>query len=127
MKNDGLIRLRQAGLQDLDLKHLISGLDEDMAEQPSEGAVCTDITGYTEWVTHDPPCVTLGWDWIMHSSSDAQLLRVGEPRSNLMLKADDDLDLGHAKSSDLLEQFIDNSLQWQAETLAYLNAQFKAR
>lgn len=120
MKNDGLIRLTHEALRALDLRHLISGLDEDAPPQASEGAVLTHITGYTEWVTLDPPCVTLGWDWIMHSTADAALQRVGEPRSNLMLKTGAGYDLGHAASSTLLENFIDDGMWWQAEALAYL-------
>lgn len=123
MKNDGLIRLTYEDLYALDLQHLIAGLDEDMPPHVSEGAVLTRITGYTEWVTRDPPRVTLGWDWIMHSAADA-LQRIGEPRSNLMLRTRNGHDLGHATSSTLLESFIDSDMSWQAQALAYLRAQF---
>jgi hypothetical protein len=126
MNNDGQIRLTYDGLQDLDLVHLISGLDEDGPPLSNEGAVQTAITGYTEWVTHSPPRVTLGWDWQMLAApNQVELLRVGEPRSNLMLQNGAGGDMGHEKSSMLLETFID-AFDWQSETLSSVSTRYAA-
>lgn len=124
--HDGLIRIGCECLHDLHLEHIISGVDDNQPAHYGEGAVCIDITGYTEWVAGNPASVTLGWDWVLHRSSDLVLERVGEPRSNLMLQAADS-DLGHAKSSALLEEFIDHCAVWQDETMSYLNTHFGPR
>lgn len=126
MNNDGQIRLSFNALQQLDLVHLISGLDEDGPPQPGMAAMQTVITGYTEWVTHAAPRVTLGWDWqMLAAASQVALQRVGEPRSNLMLQNDAGTDLGHEKSSLLLETFID-AFDWQTEALSCVNTRYTA-
>jgi hypothetical protein len=121
--NDGLIRLLPDALDSLDLVHLISGLDED-APASASAAVATTISGYTEWITHSAPAVTLGWDWQMLGASSRVLLRrVGEPRSNLMIVDDEGDDLGHERSSAVLEQWID-IFRWQDSALSCLDQRY---
>jgi hypothetical protein len=126
VRNDGLIRLTWVALHDLVLVHLISGLDEDTGQHADEDNVATVITGYTEWITMDNPAVTLGWDWqMLAAASQVALRRVGEPRSNLMVVNSAGKDLGHEKSSVLLETMIDE-FAWQDTTLSWINDRYRA-
>ena len=126
MSDDGLIRMSFSDLQKIRLLHLISGLDEDTPADTACCAVPTLITGYTEWVTEGRAAVTLGWDWKMLAASrKVALLRVGEPRSNVMLLDAAQHDLGHVKTSTLLEAFIDG-FGWQDSALEHLNTRYAA-
>lgn len=120
----GYIHLSFAELQDLSLIHLISGLDEDVANMPAEGAVPTAITGYTEWIADGNQGVSIGWDWQMRADSrHVQLTRVGDASSNVMLQSESRTDLGTAKTALLLEVLIDG-LNWQPITLNYVNERY---
>jgi hypothetical protein len=126
VQNDGLIRLSHGALHKLMLVHLISGLDEDTRAHRHRDTVATVITGYTEWITMDNPAVTLGWDWqMLAAASRVALRRVGEPRSNLMVVSSAGTDLGHEKSSVLLETMIDE-FAWQDQTLSWINDRYRA-
>lgn len=121
----GYIRLAYAELQDIRLIHLVSGMDEDVPDAGTDGAVPTAITGYTEWVAAESPVVSIGWDWQMLADhSQVQLTRVGGASSNVMLQGAGHIDLGHAKTALLLEALIDN-LVWQAATLEYVSVRYK--
>lgn len=109
---DGYVRVSFQGMDDLCLQHLISGFDEDMPADNAMAAVVTAITGYTEWVTMTTPAVTLGWDWQLETKGIIHLVRVSEPRSNIMLLDSASNDLGYAKTSALLEVYIDR-VNWQ--------------
>jgi len=110
---DGAIHLSLAQLHLVSFRHLISGLDENVAEPELVHAMSTSLTGYTEWLSLEQPVISLGWDWQLDSAGiGMQLSRVGEPRSNMML-ADTGLgDLSYAQSTKLLEKFVDQ-LNWQ--------------
>lgn len=109
---DGYVRLTPEQFQVIPLVHLFSGLDPDEFSPLHEGASWTDISGYTEWVSETVPVMTLGWDWRMDGASGrTRYLRMGFPRSNIML-VDDLRDLGSAKTAKLLEATIDK-MDWQ--------------
>jgi hypothetical protein len=106
-------------MDDLCLQHLISGFDEDMPADSAMAAVVTAITGYTEWVTMTTPAITLGWDWQLDTASTLQLIRVSEPRCNVMLLDSARNDLGYAKTCALLEVYIDR-MDWQSPVQKHL-------
>jgi hypothetical protein len=105
------------------LIHLISGVDED-CQGSTGGAIVTAITGYTEWVSHGGPVLTIGWDWQMAGSGKVvSLQRVGAPSSNLMLQSPCRRDLGHARTVELLKAYVD-SFDWQHATLGHISARY---
>lgn len=110
ISEDGHIRLRLAELRAVRLLHLISGLDEDIPELDSGGALPTTISGYTEWVSNTTPVISIGWDWQMADST--QPCRIGEPRSNLILQDVHYRDVDYFKTALLLQDFVD-ALDWQ--------------
>jgi hypothetical protein len=124
MSDTGYIRLSVAQLQDIQIIHLISGMDEDAPLELPHGAVQTAISGYTEWISNGGPVITIGWDWQMQLENTHVLLRrIGMPSSNVMLQTNSQLDLGHAKTASILESFIDG-IDWQKETLQSINIRY---
>lgn len=124
-REDGYVRTTLAHLQTITLKHLISGLDEDVPHVPHAGAECTVISGYTEYVYEGVPALTIGWDWEMSmSGGPARLRRVGEPRSNIMLVDEQQRDLGFLATEQLLGHHID-TLGWEGLTLSAISARYK--
>ncbi len=97
------------------LVHLISGVDAQDG-LACAGAVVTQITGYTEWVSANGRLLTIGWDWQMTADG---LQRIGTPSSNLMLQSRARRDLGHARTVELLKEYLD-SFNWQAATLGHI-------
>jgi hypothetical protein len=99
-------------------------MDENRAEDTPDAAVPTTITGYTEWVNKGDPIITIGWDWeMLFNNNGVGLKRISQPSSNLMLRNASGLDLGHLKTTLLLEMVIDE-FNWQAETLQYINVRY---
>jgi len=124
VSDDGYIRLSFGELQSVNLRHLISGLDEDMPTDISAGAVIAMITGFTEWITPKSPAITIGWDWKMHVAHNrVQLQRVGDPRSNIMLQDKDRVDVGPTKTALLLEVWID-TLDWESQVQKYIDINY---
>ena len=124
VSESGYIHLSFAELQDISLIHLISGVDEDMAGMPAEGATPTAITGYTEWIADGKQGVSIGWDWQMQGDSHhVQLTRISDASSNVMLQSEARMDLGTVKTALLLEVLIDG-LNWQPITLNYVNERY---
>jgi hypothetical protein len=108
------------------LVHLVSGIDQEAASAPAAGAIATAITGYTEWIGTGQPVVTLGWDWQMCASGDVvRLQRIGPPSSNLMLQSPARHNLGHARTAQLLNDYVDG-FDWQAATLRHISARHGA-
>ena len=106
------------------LVHLISGVDQECPLRIATGATATAITGYTEWISQGERILTLGWDWQMHTIGDAvRLQRVGPPSSNLMLQSPSGRDLGHARTVELLNAYVD-AFDWQHATLGHINARY---
>lgn len=107
ISDDGYIRLSVSELQGVPLVHLVSGLDNDAPAAGFSGAVPTNISGYTEWVSTRQPAVTLGWDWQLKCTpTGVRLQQTGKPRSNLMLRNASGTDVGHRKTALRLEAFI---------------------
>lgn len=123
---DGYIRCTLAQLQIIQLKHLVSGLDEGVPpESRGDASSSTVITGYTEYVHEGGAVITIGWDWeVSTSSGPAHLRRIGNPRSNIMLLDENLHDLGHATTEQLLGEYVDTT-EWQALTLEAISARYK--
>ncbi|MHB1441079.1 MAG: DUF4902 domain-containing protein, partial [Cuniculiplasma sp.] len=81
LSQDGYIRITQEEMVDTPLIHLISDLDQEEEDKDhSLGATRTCISGYTEWVSDQPPVITVGWDWRLDSESgDLRYLRTSAP------------------------------------------------
>ncbi|WP_427980115.1 DUF4902 domain-containing protein [Agarivorans sp.] len=113
--DDGLIRLTYEQLSVLDLKHVISGLDNINPAQ--EGLTEQRYGGYTEWLFENVCAITVGWDWHWVWSDGRMHCQVkGFPRSNLQLQ-EDGFDVSPKRNDQLLLQLIDNML-WQPTTTA---------
>jgi len=59
VSDDGYIRLSGDSIWALVYTHLLSGLDEG-DEYLKEGAICSEISGHTEWVNQTVLVITLG-------------------------------------------------------------------
>jgi len=106
------------------LVHLISGVDAQGTLATAPGAVATQITGYTEWVSAGGRLLTIGWDWQMTAAGDSvHLHRIGAPSSNLMLQSRARRDLGHIRTVELLKQYLDG-FNWQPATLGHIAARY---
>lgn len=120
LSDDGYIRLTLETFLVTPLVHLLSGLDDDKPISSQEGATLAHISGYTEWISTKTPTITLGWDWRLDALQGQPIyLRLGVPRSNIMLIDAMAHDLGSAKTSMLLEAAID-ALAWQEEIHQYI-------
>jgi hypothetical protein len=106
------------------LVHLISGVDQECGHTSACGAVTTVITGYTEWISQGERVLTLGWDWQMCAAgTTVRLERIGPPSSNLMLQSAARRDLGHARTVELLNAYVD-SFDWQHATLGHISVRY---
>lgn len=112
---DGFLRIALNDLLAVNLTHFVSGLDED---GPVEIRLCgtvTSIMGYTEWIGEAPGAtISLGWDWRLepHQLGGATCVRVGLPRSNVMLvdaKSRDDY--GWSRNLEALATVVD-AMPW---------------
>jgi hypothetical protein len=120
VSGDGCIRLSYANLQALKLVHEISGLDEGTHVANTMGVTPTTISGYTEWLSHPDRTVTIGWDWEMEGrDSRVRLLRVSDPRSNIMMLESNGAEAGPEKTRTLLGAFVD-SFAWQTEVKKFV-------
>lgn len=108
--NDGLLRLSRRELGDMQLMHLISGLDDEEPEAGNKpycgGSVA--LCGYTEWVSAQNPQLTLGWDWQFDSSATSpRVVRLGLPRTNVLVVDSTEAPLPWDESLHVLARFID--------------------
>lgn len=116
LSEDGYVRLELAKLLNTPLEHLLSGLDEEPPISQKEGASAAVISGYTEWISSTKPAITLGWDWYLDATEGSpRCIRVGSPRSNVMLLDTEKKDLGAIQTDLLLESAID-AIPWQQKT-----------
>lgn len=125
VSDDGYIRLQFGLLQTIPLVHLISGLDDSNPITALEGAIPTEITGYTEWISNTVPAITIGWDWEMDADHGHILLRkTSVARSNILLQDLNGMDAGSAKTLDLLDTLVDE-LDWSIEVKKYIAARYR--
>lgn len=117
--DDGYLRLRLRALKTLALHHLISGLDEEVAGNVQR--LCgglTSISGYTEWICHGEPRLSIGWDWALEvRAGEIHCIRSGLPRSSIMLIDEASNDFGCLETLQSLATAID-TFSWGAQTRA---------
>ena len=124
LSDDGYIRLTLLRIMKVPLVHLLSGLDEDCSESVfMESNVC-EFSGYTEWVSSTVPVITIGWDWqIDVFRRGGRYVRVGVPRSNLMILDANQCDVGPIETAWQLENLID-AISWQEETVKAISSRY---
>lgn len=112
--NDGLLRLRRIDLEEIQLTHLISGLDDDAEPEPAT-PLCgssASFCGYTEWTSEKEPRLTIGWDWHLdEASATKNVVRLGLPRTNVLVVDGEAAPLPWNESLHVLATFID-TLDW---------------
>jgi hypothetical protein len=110
---DGYVRLTLSVLVQTPFDHVLSGLDDEVLSVEPHGAQRSAITGYTEWLSHTIPALTLGWDWeLCGGAGQTRFVRTGLPRSNIMLVGVSKRDLGDEATALLLADVVD-ALVWQ--------------
>lgn len=110
---DGLIRLTVDQLLSTPLQHLVSGVDTDAQSVLSACGTQTSLSGYTEWVSTRNPTISIGWDWRLQMLAiGARWIRVGLPRSNLMLTQDSGRDTAWHSNLEILGTVVD-ALAWR--------------
>lgn len=123
---DGYIRLAAESIRSIAYDHLLSGLDEEVANSKLEGAVSAEISGYTEWVSLTTPAITLGWDWFLDCRGGAQnILRAGKPSSNVMAVDQNDQDFGYDVTLDLLCSLVD-TMDWRPVVIEFIRQRYSA-
>ena len=114
---DGYIRLKFESFLQIEIVHLISGMDDDRPATRGAGAYASAITGYTEWVSNLSPQITIGWDWKLTGvQGTARLVHDGVPGSNLMFVDQHGHEHGSAQTQKLLLAWLD-AFNWQTVTL----------
>lgn len=122
LSRDGYLRLAFESFQQVEMVHLFSGMDEDRPIATGIGASSHPITGYTEWVSHGTPAISIGWDWeLIGVQGKAQFIQTGTPGSNLMFVDQYGHDLGSAQIKLLMAAWL-NTFNWQTETLEAITA-----
>lgn len=122
---DGYIRMSSLSFMELPLQHFLSGLDDDTASLAAEDGTQALISGYTEWLSGSTPAVTIGWDWHLDLTCGRPCyVRVGRPRSNVMLiDADNGRDLGDEATSDLAIVKIDQ-FGWEDDVRDHISMRY---
>jgi hypothetical protein len=124
--DDGYLRLTQTRFRAIPLIHLISGLDDDSTGTPggSVGATLAAIAGFTEWASLTTPALSLGWDWLLEPTDrDVHYLRMGEPRSNIMLIDRHRRDLGPLQTAVALALVVDE-MDWHETVAEYIRRRY---
>lgn len=110
---DGLIRLTVDQLLSTPLQHLVSGVDMDANASRAVCGMQTSLSGYTEWISTRNPTISIGWDWRLQMLAiGARWIRVGLPRSNLMLTQDSGHDTAWHSNLEILGTVVD-ALAWR--------------
>ncbi len=105
--SDGYVRIPESALAQLTLRHLSSGVDDDLLSDLHLDAVDALIAGYTEWLCDAWLCestdriaqISVGWDWYLEGASKVLLLALGDVRSNVMAVDDQGADLGMKRTA----------------------------
>ena len=108
LSDDGFVRMNFTDLMKESLSHLISIKEEIKVSEPF-----TTIFGYTEWISVTVPIISVGWDWKMsYDDRFVKIVKVGQPRSNVMLLDYMKCDIGLDHTESLMGQKID-TIGWE--------------
>lgn len=120
LSEDGYVRLTLETFSATALVHLLSRLDSEAPPVSPDRASLAPMSGFTEWVSTTTPAVTLGWDWWLDpSQQQARYVRLGAPRSNVMIIDAAQRDLGRTRTLKHLEAAID-LLAWPSEVQRHI-------
>lgn len=113
LSSDGLIRLTVDQLLSTPLEHLVSGIDPGPHAPAPACGTQTSLSGYTEWISTQDPTISIGWDWRLQTlAQGVRWVRVGLPRSNLMLTQDTGDDASWHGNLEILGTVVD-ALAWR--------------
>lgn len=122
LSQDGYIRLTFESFLQLEMVHLISGMDEDRPAANGTGASSFAIAGYTEWLSRTVPTITIGWDWQLTGvQGEARLIQTGTPGRNLMFIDRHGQDIGPEQTAVKLVDWL-STFDWQTETLGAISS-----
>jgi hypothetical protein len=110
---DGFLRMTLEDVLSLPFVHFTSGIDEQFDIGVDACGSRTVISGYTEWLAATAS-VTVGWDWVVEA---AQWIRVGPPRSNVLLVDAADRPYDWARNEAILGTVVD-AIPWQEQACA---------
>lgn len=116
---DGFLRVGLCDLLSVRLIHFASGLDDDDPLGIHHCGTVTSIMGYTEWIGESAGAtISLGWDWRLerHQCGDVACVRVGLPRSNVMLIDEANREYGWDRNLEALATVVD-AMPWSEQTL----------
>lgn len=115
---DGFLRIALEDLLSVNLTHLVSGLDQGDPTGIRQCGTVTSIMGYTEWIGEAPgTTISLGWDWLLeqHQLGGVTCVRIGLPRSNVMLVDAKRCDYGWNRNLQALATVVD-AMPWPDQT-----------
>lgn len=117
LSRDGYIRIAYQTFRQFEMTCLCSGMDEDRPVFSGIGASASSITGFTEWVSHGMPAITIGWDWeLAGADGKACLAQTGIPGRNVMFVNQHGQDLGAEQTTAILVDWL-KTFDWQTEIM----------
>jgi len=110
---DGYIRLTFQRFCRLSFAQRMSITDEDLRSDLLTQDVPAYCAGYCDWIDISTSVhVSVGWAWFATARGAPQLLAPGGMSSNVMMTSADGIDLGPAKTDELLKAWL-SSQAWQ--------------
>lgn len=119
---DGYLCLKTQELGLIPLQHLISNVDDEVPGRTPCCGATTTLCGYTEWVSPVEPSLSIGWDWEWRAVPTSGVIRLGLPRTNILVVSEASVPLPWEDSLQVLAHFID-AIDWQR---AALDAAFRS-
>lgn len=114
--NNGYIRITYPQFCTLRFPKRVSIEDDDVRRELIDQAVPAFCAGYCDWVDDTTAVqVSVGWAWFITDDSATQQLAPGGFCSNVMFISLEGVDLGVAKTNELLENWL-AGISWQAFT-----------
>ena len=112
----GYIRLTYPQFCALQFPRRLSFEDDDLRRELIDQALPAFCAGYCDWVDDTTAVqVSVGWAWFVADRDATQQLAPGGFSSNIMFVSLDGVDLGTAKTNELLANWL-AGIPWQAFT-----------
>ncbi len=111
---NGYIRLTYAQFCGLHFPKRLFIEDDDLRRELVDQALPAFCAGYCDWVDDTTTVqVSIGWAWFIAATDFRQRLAPGGFSSNVMFVSLEGVDLGVAKTNELLETWL-SGIAWQA-------------
>ena len=111
---NGYIRLTYSQFCALHFPKRLSIEDDDLRRELIDQALPAFCAGYCDWVDDTTAVqVSVGWAWFVAGVDATQQLAPGGFSSNVMFISLDGIDLGAARTNELLETWL-AGISWQA-------------